>query len=489
VARLRRDASLCPAGGTHEALGYNFTLRFDGVDTQSDLSGWHYCVKCRGLLFTEFDSMPDECPGGHAHQPAGWRFILRHGVPQIAGTQNDWVYCGKCRGLFYNGYQPNTSVCPATGGPHPPGQWLNFQLPFRIPYGGMRAEWRGCRKCSSLFFNGELAKGRCASGGGHEAAGYEFTLLEGGPDLRADGPGLCAPNLICCGWLDPANPNVALDVSEPLRHRPGETRCHIPALTGAPSSGWGGPPVVAFADGLHQQRLMLEYRIPRWPWDAGINETRGSQIGKLGSIVAHLTGGGDAARQALNIGAFPAEDHANFFLGQVNVHVTVEGVDERRWLAHLHLRSVPFEPYLGQPNWRFCGQCFLLFFDGYPAKGTCRALPAKGEHRAIGLNFVLPHDSPPTETRQGQWNFCAKCHGMVFTGTQLVDKACPAGGTHVPVGFNFVLPHDIDGPGQHDWRACTKCQSLFFHGFDPKNGVCLEGGHNFAGFDFVLPHL
>src|SRR5262249_40900501 len=37
------NMSICPAGGIHEALGYNFILRFDGTDTTTDLSGWHYC--------------------------------------------------------------------------------------------------------------------------------------------------------------------------------------------------------------------------------------------------------------------------------------------------------------------------------------------------------------------------------------------------------------------------------------------------------------
>ena len=43
-----------------------------------------------------------------------------------------------------------------------------------------------------------------------------------------------------------------------------------------------------------------------------------------------------------------------------------------------------------QANWRYCGKCSGLFFDGYPDnKGVC---PKGGSHEAIGYNFVLPHN-------------------------------------------------------------------------------------------------
>ena len=44
---------------------------------------------------------------------------------------------------------------------------------------------------------------------------------------------------------------------------------------------------------------------------------------------------------------------------------------------------------LGQADWRFCGKCQSMFYNGYDSKGVC---PAGGAHSAIGNNFVLPHD-------------------------------------------------------------------------------------------------
>jgi hypothetical protein len=141
---------------------------------------------------------------------------------------------------------------------------------------------------------------------------------------------------------------------------------------------------------------------------------------------------------------------------------------------------------MDQRDWRFCGKCEELFFDGFPDKGKC---PAGGGHEAHGFNFVLPHDQPESPDRQGAWRFCGKCHAMFFDG--FPDKGtCPAGGGHDAQGFVFVLPHDQpEGPDrQGAWRFCGKCHAMFFDGF-PTKGVCpTGGGHDAQGFVFVLPH-
>ena len=47
---------------------------------------------------------------------------------------------------------------------------------------------------------------------------------------------------------------------------------------------------------------------------------------------------------------------------------------------------------LFQDNWRYCNNCHVLFYDGYPNKGVC---PAGGGHVAIGDNFDIPYDPSP----------------------------------------------------------------------------------------------
>ena len=93
--------------------------------------------------------------------------------------------------------------------------------------------------------------------------------------------------------------------------------------------------------------------------------------------------------------------------------------------------------WTSQGEWRFCEKCKGLFFDGYNIKGVCPA-DRPGGHRAAGFNFVIPHDVASTETSQRDWRYCNNCYGMFFDGYPK-KGVCPAnGGSHLPMGFNFV---------------------------------------------------
>lgn len=90
---------------------------------------------------------------------------------------------------------------------------------------------------------------------------------------------------------------------------------------------------------------------------------------------------------------------------------------------------------------------------------------------------------------QSDWRFCHKCAELFFDGFPS-KGICPTGGGHEPAGFTFVLPHGVpESPvAQRAWRFCHKCNSIFFDGF-PHKGACPRGGgHEAAGFEFVLPH-
>ncbi len=148
-----------------------------------------------------------------------------------------------------------------------------------------------------------------------------------------------------------------------------------------------------------------------------------------------------------------------------------------------------FAAVLAQPNgqneWRYCGKCHGMFYNGYPDKGRCAA---GGGHEAIGYNFVLPHDIPGTPTAQNEWRYCGKCHGMFYNGYP--DKGrCAAGGGHEAIGYNFVLPHDIPGipTAQNEWRYCGKCHGMFYNGYPDKGRCAAGGGHEAIGYNFVLP--
>ncbi|WP_415803174.1 LGFP repeat-containing protein [Cytobacillus oceanisediminis] len=75
-----------------------------------------------------YDGYPDKgkCPAGGGHQAIGYNFVLPHDVPGTPTAQTDWRYCGKCHAMFYDGY-PDKGKCPAGGGHQAIG--YNFVLP------------------------------------------------------------------------------------------------------------------------------------------------------------------------------------------------------------------------------------------------------------------------------------------------------------------------------------------------------------------------
>src|SRR5262249_36363900 len=124
-----------------------------------------------------------------------------------------------------------------------------------------------------------------------------------------------------------------------------------------------------------------------------------------------------------------------------------------------------------------------------------RSILRHGGHRSAGYGFVLPHEMAVDANHQANWRYCGKCGGLFFDGyaDKSFQNSCPAGRSHAPAGFDFVLPHDVfeDANNQGNWRYCVKCGGLFFNGYADKSfqNVCPRGGsHAPAGFHFVLPH-
>jgi hypothetical protein len=143
-----------------------------------------------------------------------------------------------------------------------------------------------------------------------------------------------------------------------------------------------------------------------------------------------------------------------------------------------------------QSDWHFCGKCFAMFFDGDPAnKGACPA--DGGNHSGNGVTFTLPHDIPEAGNGQAQWRFCQNCFAMFFDGDPNRKGVCDKGGGHVAQGFMFVLPHDVPAAAgtQPAWRFCEKDFVMFFDGAENKGSCAAGGGHSAQGFMFVLPHL
>jgi hypothetical protein len=153
-----------------------------------------------------------------------------------------------------------------------------------------------------------------------------------------------------------------------------------------------------------------------------------------------------------------------------------------------------------QADWRMCVKCTGMFFDGSRNKGLCPS-PVPPFHEGEGP-YVLSHtfsvNEPADATHQPGWRFCIDCFGLFFEPTNA--GGCPAnqGGAHrrfVGTGtplvpphplagvrdqrpFNYRLSHDVvPDPPDHEsgWRRCGQC-SLLFQEADVNDSHCPKGG-------------
>ena len=146
---------------------------------------------------------------------------------------------------------------------------------------------------------------------GREGAKYSFIhapLNRTRPDgtvttaFSDSGPGMAAPGLRACGWLDLAQHGI--NITAPLQTAPRRAAVELAPLRGAPTGGGTpGRPVCAWADGVVPgQRLLIEFR-SRDGWDRGMPQPSPNGAGW---IVAHLTGPDPRSTQSLQIGAVEA---------------------------------------------------------------------------------------------------------------------------------------------------------------------------------------
>jgi hypothetical protein len=138
-----------------------------------DQQDWRFCHKCSAMFF---DGFPDKgaCPAGGGHEAAGFNFALPRDQPENPNAQGAWRFCRKCNEMFFDGF-PDKGVC-ARGGGHEAAGFV-FVLPHDVPpTEEAQTAWRFCTKCHCMFFDGFEGKGVCPAGDGHGAAGFVFVL-------------------------------------------------------------------------------------------------------------------------------------------------------------------------------------------------------------------------------------------------------------------------------------------------------------------------
>ncbi len=83
----------------------------------------------------------------------------------------------------------------------------------------------------------------CAMGAGWPATfGHPELADPNAVGLDATGPNMSAPTLLATTWLDPEQPNVALDLTGTDVVTEGRVET-LSVLAGAPPPGWSGPPL------------------------------------------------------------------------------------------------------------------------------------------------------------------------------------------------------------------------------------------------------
>lgn len=99
--------------------------------------------------------------------------------------QDGWRHCRLCEGLFFfDSSRPNSSNCPLTSGasPHDPNTGI-YRIAFAptvVPHG--QRNWRWCKRCEGMWFNGHDDNGRCPAtlGEGHineDSADYILSVV------------------------------------------------------------------------------------------------------------------------------------------------------------------------------------------------------------------------------------------------------------------------------------------------------------------------
>jgi len=154
--------------------------------SQTVVQAFRFCHKCQSLFYEgrhEAAGTPKGlCPADGSHEAMGYQFeIPVHGIPSST-AQGDWRSCKTCWAMFYDGYDQK-GACPGGSRGHVRETRFrhNFELAHDVPgTATSQTQWRFCNKCHVMFYDGYESKGRCAAGDEHFAQGYDFVL----PHLR-----------------------------------------------------------------------------------------------------------------------------------------------------------------------------------------------------------------------------------------------------------------------------------------------------------------
>ena len=330
--------SFCIMGA--EGGKYSFAEPTLNVAQPFGENDWRFCTQCFALYFDGLGVNKGVCPGaaipGSGHAAMGFVFSMRHDLPQGPEQQN-WRRCDKCLVLHLDGAAGATNLCAAGGAHQFAPASFNYALRHGVVLGPEQTDWRLCGQCNSIFFNGAPQKGRCPAGGPHAMlpASLDYALAHDLLSHNESGPGMTAATLLGCQWLDLGRHGV--DIGPQLRSRPAEATLRLQALQAAPVDGSPPRPLVGFADGLANDRMLIEYRT-RSGWDRALPD--GVVPGSGDWVLIHLTSGAGLHKtRSLLVAALTADVGATVFVPDGFLSVTVIGRDPAAQTVQLRVRS------------------------------------------------------------------------------------------------------------------------------------------------------
>jgi hypothetical protein len=165
---------------SHSVLGLHFLLPHDLPADSHLFGGWRCCRKCEAVFWDGNRSFKGVCQrnGSHEADPdVRGDFMLEQGLPEDRQHQSNWQLCRHCLALYWANTEGDRGLCPAAGEHESTG--VLFRVPHRSiePDGIRQPDWRFCRKCFALFWDGGDFKGICPKDdGAHEVAGFNFLL-------------------------------------------------------------------------------------------------------------------------------------------------------------------------------------------------------------------------------------------------------------------------------------------------------------------------
>jgi hypothetical protein len=217
--------------GGHLALGWDFRIPNDhqGAGPATGQWDWRLCEQCHGMFYCpRAPHGAGVCPAGGTHSPIGWNFVLPNHEQGASTGQNGWRHCSRCEGLCYApGGDAGQTKCPAGGQHDVRGSW-DFYLPALETGASVtmgQPEWRFCANCHSLFWNGDSIKGVCpgAVGGGFRLNAVLDPSGRFAPFVVDPPIGLLGPNETPTGAFIHAG------------------RAYVFVWVGPPPRPWGGP--------------------------------------------------------------------------------------------------------------------------------------------------------------------------------------------------------------------------------------------------------